>query len=191
MIIYMCDMSKCIAVTNRTLCTGNYLHQIQKVVSMRPNALILREKGLQEDEYEALAAEVMKLCHLAEVPCYIHTHRSIAENLRCPNLHLSMKDFLNDPNSLQSFDRISVSCHSLEEAKTAERLGATQIVLGTILETECKKGLPGKGIAFLREVCEQIRVPVFAIGGIKPDNIRQMLDAGAAGGCMMSWFMNR
>ena len=37
------------------------------------------------------------------------------------------------------FQEISVSCHSMEDMDTAVRCGATQIILGTIFETECKK----------------------------------------------------
>ena len=52
----------------------------------------------------------------------------------------------------------------------------------------------GCGLGFLKEVCTVVHginpnVKVFAIGGIKPDNIEKVIDAGADGGCMMSWFM--
>jgi thiamine-phosphate pyrophosphorylase len=82
---------------------------------------------------------------------------------------------------------VSVSCHSLEEAKAAR--GADMIILGTIFETDCKKGLKGKGLDFLREVCAAVSVPVYAIGGITPHRLPEIKKAGAAGGCMMSYFM--
>ena len=72
--------------------------------------------------------------------------------------------------------------------------GATQIVLGTIFETECKKGLKGRGVAFVREIADycgiHADVPVFAIGGITPENIGLVKEAGAKGGCMMSYMMS-
>ena len=85
--------------------------------------------------------------------------------------------------------RLSVSCHSLADVQEAIAAGATQIVLGTIFETQCKPGLAGRGLDFVREVCDIASLPVYAIGGITLQNIDAVKEAGAAGGCMMSGFM--
>lgn len=58
-----------------------------------------------------------------------------------------------------------------------------------IFDTDCKKGLPGRGLQFLEEVCGAVHPPVYAIGGITPENLLQALSAGAAEGCMMSLAM--
>ena len=96
-------------------------------------------------------------------------------------------DILN--SGLQGrFKKLSVSCHSLTDVEEAVSGGATQIVLGNIFETDCKKGLPGKGLDFLEEIVQASPVPVFGIGGITPENLGAVLQTGAAGGCMMSWW---
>ena len=82
-----------------------------------------------------------------------------------------------------------MSCHSMEDMEIAVKYGATQIILGTIFETECKKGLKGRGLAFVREICHVCPVPVYAIGGINMERLPLVIEAGAAGGCMMSGFM--
>ena len=89
----------------------------------------------------------------------------------------------------KNFLEISVSCHSMEDMNLAVKNGATQIILGTIFETECKKGLKGKGLGFVAEICKACPVPVYAIGGINLERLQQVIDVGAAGGCMMSGFM--
>ena len=71
----------------------------------------------------------------------------------------------------------------------AVALGADQIILGTIFETACKKGLRGKGLSFVSEICSACPLPVYAIGGIKESNIEAVIAAGARGGCMMSGYM--
>ena len=71
----------------------------------------------------------------------------------------------------------------------AVKNGATQIILGTIFETDCKKGLKGKGIGFVEAICKACPLPVYAIGGINLERLPQVRKAGAAGGCMMSGFM--
>ena len=64
-----------------------------------------------------------------------------------------------------------------------------RLFAGNIFETDCKKGLPGRGLSFLQEVCKQVSIPVYGIGGITPDRMEQLLLAGASGGCMMSGFL--
>ena len=76
-----------------------------------------------------------------------------------------------------------------EEAKEAERLGCTYITAGHIFLTDCKKGLPGRGLTFLQNICENVSIPVYAIGGISNENINDVRQTGAAGACIMSGFM--
>jgi thiamine-phosphate pyrophosphorylase len=73
--------------------------------------------------------------------------------------------------------------------REAVAAGADRIILGTIFQTECKKGLRGRGLSFVKEICEACPVPVYAIGGIKETNLGDVMAAGAAGGCMMSGYM--
>lgn len=184
--------NKLIAITNRHLCEENmYFAQIGKIVSCHPNALILREKDLTVQEYRQYAMKVKFLCEKEGVPFYIHSHVEVAKELGCDAVHFSIPKLREYKDVVQYFQQISVSCHSLEDAREAQELGATRIVLGNIFETDCKKGLPGKGLQFLQHIAEQVEIPVYAIGGISLDNLEDVIKVGAAGGCMMSGFMKR
>ena len=79
--------------------------------------------------------------------------------------------------------------HSAEQLEQAERLGAKYVTAGHIFVTNCKKGLPPRGLDFLRDMCERANVPVYAIGGINADNAEMALNAGADGVCVMSAIM--
>lgn len=87
------------------------------------------------------------------------------------------------------FDLIGVSVHSVEEAIFAEKMGADYVTAGHIFLTDCKKGLAARGLPFLKNVCESVGIPVYAIGGITPDHVDDVLGAGAAGFCVMSGIM--
>ncbi len=187
---------KTVVITNRFLVDGDFWEQISRALSLGPESLILREKDLSDAEYRELAKPVMKLCAEQQVACFIHNRIEIARELGCQNIHLSQSEAaricsekMAEINPLSAFDQISISCHSPEDVRRAEDFGATRIVLGTIFETECKKGLKGRGLEFVREICRNTILPVYAIGGIKMDNLTRVCEAGAAGGCMMSAFM--
>ena len=68
-------------------------------------------------------------------------------------------------------------------------MGASYLIAGHIFATDCKRGLPGRGLPFLREVCAAADKPVFAIGGITPGNIADVRNTGAQGVCVMSGLM--
>ena len=82
--------------------------------------------------------------------------------------------------------RIGTSIHSVEDAVFAESHGADYITAGHIFTTDCKKGLPGRGIDWLKSICHAVSIPVYAIGGISDANIFMLSDCNIAGYCMMS-----
>jgi thiamine monophosphate synthase len=55
-----------------------------------------------------------------------------------------------------------------------------------IFPTGCKPGVPPRGVELLRQVCRAVPLPVYAIGGISPELFPAVLQAGAAGACVMS-----
>lgn len=195
MIIFMCKQYEhTIAITNRALVQGDFLEQMQKVIHLHPHAVILREKDLSDEEYEILAEKIGGMCRESGVRCFLHSRIPVANRLGCRKIHISIPVFMAMSEEERSqmrknFQEISVSCHSMEDMNIAVKNGATQIILGTIFETECKKGLKGKGLEFVREICKVCPVPVYAIGGINLERLQQVMDVGAAGGCMMSGFM--
>lgn len=86
---------------------------------------------------------------------------------------------------------IGCSVHSVEEAIEAKRLGAAYITAGHIYATDCKKALAPRGLGFLKDVCQSVSIPVYAIGGIGIDDGRrqEVKQYGAKGSCIMSAMM--
>jgi thiamine-phosphate pyrophosphorylase len=77
---------------------------------------------------------------------------------------------------------IGRSCHSLDEARQAERDGADYIFFGPVFATPSKAQYgPPQGVERLAEVCCSLRIPVLAIGGISLENAAECFRAGAAG----------
>ena len=70
-----------LAISNRHLCTQPFEDQIKRVCEWHPDALILREKDLPEDEYKALAKSILDICKAYDVPCILHTYWKAALEL--------------------------------------------------------------------------------------------------------------
>lgn len=179
-----------LCVTDRSLCREDFLTRLRAVAKARPAGIILREKDLTPEEYRTLAAEAMAICSASRVPCILHTFAPAAMALGADRLHMPLPLLRQMPEGDRAgFSVLGASCHSAREAAEAEALGCTYITAGHVFDTDCKKGLPGRGLAFLREVCESVSIPVYAIGGVGPGNTAAVRRAGAAGACVMSGAM--
>ena len=185
----MC-MSDILCVTNRNLCREDFLTRVQRIAACHPAGIILREKDMSSEEYETLAAAVMELCGRYDVKCILHSFSAAAISLHADAIHLPLH-LLRALSQEQRthFRALGASCHSVEDALEIQALGCTYITAGHVFETDCKKGLPGRGLEFLRNVCAAVDIPVYGIGGIDGDNIAFVRDTGASGACLMSSLM--
>ena len=182
--------SKIICVTNRSLCEGEFLKRIEDVVSCGVKAIILREKDLSAEEYQILAEKFVDICRKHKVEAVLHSFADVAIGLGVPAIHLSLEALRKlDEERMKCFEKIGVSCHSVDDALEAERLGAAYITFGHVFATDCKKGLEPRGLSALKKVCEAVKIPVYAIGGINCENIGLVFENGAGGVCVMSGFM--
>lgn len=186
-----------IAVTNRRLSQRPFLEQIKRVCQLRPEAVILREKDLSETEYAKLAEEVYNITTSYDVRLIIHTYINVAKELGINTVHMSLhnmreyrKEFIDNVNKTNNI-KTGCSIHSVEEAVEARNMGASYITAGHVYATDCKKGLAPRGLDFLKNVCDSVDIPVYAIGGIDIDDGRrkEVKKYGAAGSCIMSGMM--
>lgn len=183
-------MSDILCVTAENLCKEDFLIRIEEIAKARPRGIILREKHLSEYDYKSLAFKVMQICRRYNTPCILHSFVAAATELNAPSIHLPMHILRQMCNAeKERFKTIGASCHSPDEAQEAEKLGCTYVTAGHVFDTDCKKGLPGRGLDFLRSVCESVSIPVYAIGGINGQNFDSVLRAGAKGACIMSGLM--
>lgn len=184
-----------IAVTNRHLFDeaggqSAFLARLEQVAAAHPAAVILREKDMEEGDYEVLARKVQILCCRHQVTFIAHTFVGAAKRLHADGLHLPLpllRTMRQEGRALPG--RLGTSCHSLEDVREAEQLGCSYLIAGHIYETTCKPGLPPRGLRFLREAVASTALPVYAIGGITPERLPEVLAADAAGGCAMSSLM--
>lgn len=181
------SMFKILSVTNRKLCREPLAERMQKIAGGGADYIILREKDLEERTYESFAGQLLKSCGEKLI---LHSFPEAAERLQLPRLHLPLPALRSlSAEDRERFTTLGTSCHSLDDVKEAENLGCTYVTLGHIFATDCKKGLPPKGVFFLEEIAKATSLPVYAIGGIGRENIRLTREAGASGACIMSGLM--
>ena len=100
-------------------------------------------------------------------------------------------NILDRRSEIYNLMRYGASCHSVEDALCAYKLGCDYVTAGHVYITDCKKGLAPRGIDFLKKMCDSVPIPVYGIGGIdlESDKIDEVKQAGAKGACIMSGYM--
>lgn len=167
--------------------------------------IYLREKTLDNETYVLLADKVKKLINhngkilnsdknydknndsdLKQVQLAVNYREGLAYNLSADTVHYSYNDFVKCGYFPENKKR-SVSVHNKDEAVLAEILGADRLMTGHIFATKCKDTKP-RGLEYLREIVNTVKIPVVAIGGITADNYMSAIEAGASDIAVMnSW----
>lgn len=80
---------------------------------------------------------------------------------------------------------VGLSTHSREQIEAAAEQPVDYISVGPIWETPTKEGRPATGLDLIGEAARIATVPWFAIGGINPENVREVVEAGARRICVV------
>ena len=214
------DKFELVWVTNRRLSEDFFADVRRVAQSDKADKILLRESDLPECEYENLARKTLDIiaeCG-SSVRLILHTYASVASRLGVSELHLPFTKFASasvkwatNLRDLVKFDgassdkdeapgicasnltqklKIGVSVHSLEQALAAQDLGADYVVAGHIFDTPSHSLERGRGLKFLREICEKLSIKTYAIGGINFENLGKIKDTGVAGAYMMRGFLS-
>ena len=176
-------------ITSSKSCKEDFLTRIKRIASANPNRIILREKHLSQDNLLKLAIKCKEICDKYSVAFSVNGSIEVARKVNA-DIHLPYKLFVENNENIKDFSTIGVSVHSISEAETAEMLGASYLIAGHIFATDCKKGLKPRGLEYLSDISEAVKIPVLGIGGISLERLSSVLQTGAAGACVMSHFMN-
>ena len=177
-------------ITDRKLFTDNHLlfTAVEEALKGGLKAVQLREKDLGTRDLLDMAYKMRELTKTYEAKLFINDRVDIALAVEADGVQLGKESIPAHAvrKSFQDKLIIGVSTHSLDEAIEAESGGADFITLGPVYHTpsKMKYGKP-IGIEILRKVAK-ISIPVFAIGGIKLDKVREVKEAGADGVALIS-----
>ncbi|MUK87525.1 thiazole tautomerase TenI [Ornithinibacillus sp. L9] len=162
------------------------LVEIAAVIHPYIDALHIREKTKTAKEIY----EIVKLLLKKQVPIskiIINDRLDVAYLMKAQGVHLAYHSLPVDLVKEAITDlRVGCSVHSLDEALQAQAQGADYITYGHVFSTQSKPGLTPRGLKQLRSISMSVTIPVIAIGGIKPCNVRSVVESGAKGVAVMS-----
>jgi len=153
---------------------------LEQLIAGGVDIVQLRGKNRSLEELSGLAEKLLTMS-AAKIPLIANDHAEIAQRAEVQGVHVGQDDDSVEKVRAQIKRPILVgkSTHSIKQAVAAEREGADYIGFGPIFSTPTKPDYSPIGLAHVREVHERVSIPIFCIGGIKSENLAQVIAAGA------------
>jgi thiamine-phosphate pyrophosphorylase len=141
----------------------------------------LRGKKRSVEELSELAEKLLPLTMMANVPLIVNDHAEIANRVEVQGVHVGQDDeaIANVRARVKRAIIVGKSTHSIEQTLGAQREGADYVGFGPIFATPTKPDYAPVGLDDIRDVHRQLTIPIFCIGGIKLENLDQVIGAGA------------
>jgi len=157
---------------------------IQEAAAAGLEAVQLREKDLPIRPLLALADEIRQITTKTGTRLLINGRIDIALAVGADGVHLPSDGLPVEvaKGLLRPGMVLGVSCHSAQEVIAAANAGADYAVLGPIYRTPSKEryGAP-LGLAVLEDAIKRAPLPIFAIGGIRREDLEALFGAGVFG----------
>ena len=172
------------AVTDRHWTGEKSLYQqTEEAILGGTTFLQIREKELNEADFEKEALELQALCKKYKIPFIVNDNVELAKKIDADGVHVGQEDMnACKVRELLGPDKIlGVSAQTVEEAILAEKQGADYLGVGAVFPTGSKSDAIDVSHETLKAICKAVKIPVVAIGGITKDNLCQLKGSGIAG----------
>lgn len=177
------------AITDRR--SGNreaFFRQIEQALIGGVTCVQLREKQMEEDAFTEEAVQVKKICGRYGVPLLINDSLTVALHSGADGIHVGMTDCpVKDIRKKVGDDFIiGATAKTVEQARQAEADGADYLGVGAVFPSPTKTDAIRICRKDLKAICESVRIPAIAIGGICHENVNQLMDSGICGIAVVS-----
>ena len=185
------DRKNCLlyAVTDRSWLRGQTLEeQVEAALRGGVTMVQLREKELAEEEFEQEARRIQALCRSCHVPLLINDNVELARRIDADGVHVGQSDMVAGKvrEYLGPDKIIGVTAKTVDQALAAEEAGADYLGSGAVFGSSTKQDAVPLDLDHFQEICESVRIPVVAIGGVNAGNMMQLQGRKMSGFAVVS-----
>jgi thiamine-phosphate pyrophosphorylase len=150
--------------------------------------LQLRAKEYPKAEIVKYAEAMLPLTKADGVPLILNDYPDLLREVDADGCHVGQEDFgVADARTRAGRSCIvGKSTHTLAQAQSAETEGADYIGFGPLFPTGTKPTAKAVGLTEVRMLHEQVKLPIYCIGGVKLENLPEIVRAGAHRVCIVS-----
>jgi thiamine-phosphate pyrophosphorylase len=162
-------------------CSASLDWVIEQAAVGGADVIQLREKQLSDRELLHRARQVRRYTRQHKLLFIVNDRPDIARLVEADGVHLGQDDLsVADARRIVGPDLlIGVSTHTIEQVRQAVLDGADYLGIGPVFPSATKTFDHFPGLEFIRAASIETSLPAFALGGISPANVAQVVAAGA------------
>lgn len=174
-------------IVDKAACAKRGVFNLADKIKATNTVIQFRDKYSDKINVLNDALRLKNICRKNKLVFIINDYLDIAKMVDADGLHLGQADLPIGfaRQVLGSNKIIGISCHSLKQAKQAQKSGADYIAIGPVFKTPTKPDYKPVGLKTLKRAVQNISIPVCAIGGINQENIKTVKGYGAAAVCVV------
>ena len=174
---------------------SNLLSSVQKQLQLGISFIQYRSSHADKKSYVALAKELRDLCAEYNAMLISNCDLQWVEEINPQGIHLNstrMKEVYMDYSKglSQPFEYFSASCHSKDEVEMANQLKVRCQLIGPVNKTKTHANINGIGWSSFSHLCFLANSPVYALGGMNPNEYQNAIVHGAQGFAAIRAFAN-
>lgn len=157
-----------------------FLAQLEGTLTRGLKLIQIREKELARDALYRFGEKVVKLAQPFGAQVLLNGNVGLARELGAHGVHLTSSQLM----ALQAKPEgllCAASCHNEADLQQAQKLNLDFVVLGPVLPTQSHPGVGTMGWERFAQLAQNASLPVYALGGLQPQDIRMAWQSGAHG----------
>jgi 8-oxo-dGTP diphosphatase len=166
--------------------TAGFLERLRTALDGGLRLIQVRERGMAPAELEGFARDVVALAHDYGARVLINGNAAMARECGADGVHLQAEQLRQGRSRPDGLRLLAASCHDREELLQAAALGADFVVLSPVLPTQSHPGAPTLGWERFGELCLDLPMPVYALGGMRTDMLETAMTHSAHGVALLS-----
>ena len=180
------ELAATYALTNATENgIDNELARLDRALNNGLRLIQIRDKALPDVDRRNFATSVMQLARrFNDTIVLVNDDESLASEIGAHGLHIS-SDRLSQISQRPPFEWVAASCHNAAELSLAAALSLDFAVLSPVLPTASHTQTQSIGWERFANLIERSSLPIFALGGMKPEMLELARQKGAHGLAMM------
>ncbi len=168
-------------VTHSNLSKNGIFSDVENALKAGCRIVQYREKKKDTKTMIKEAIQIKKICS-NNAFFLVNDRADVAFAVNADGIHIGQDDipYVYAKKLLGKNKIIGITIHNVDEAIKAENLGVDYVGVAPIFETDTKEDVQTPcGVEMIKKIRKEVNVPIVAVGGIKKNNVKEVIEAGA------------
>ena len=168
------------AITNAYEYSGNFLNKVEQQLNNGLGLIQIREKAISKNAFIELTKEIIQMAGNFDAKVMINSDIDLAYKLNADGVHLN-SSLLHRLSEIPKDLIVSASCHSARDIEKAMTMDVSFVVLSPVQKTQSHPNTTPIGWDSFSKITQNYSIPIYALGGMKQNDIENAFNAGAIG----------